>query len=241
MTARVTHSATDMPGFKAVLFDMDGVILDSEPIHERALQVALRSYKIEIPASASPLFRGLTEKEICRMVVKRWGAGLVDADTLMDAKFAAYAELSQEVELIPGMLELIEFMHRREWPLGLVTSAAKKDQVRAFQRFGLGKYFPMVVTAADIRHPKPNPQPYQFAASRMNARPADCLVIEDSKYGVASAAAAGCTVIGFTSSFGARELTQVGAHRTFKSASEILQYLCGDVKLSPESADSGQP
>ena len=239
MTVSVTHSATYTQGFKAVLFDMDGVILDSEPVHQRALQVALRTYNVEIPASASPLFRGLTEKKVCRMVVKRWGAGNVDADTLMDAKFAAYAELSSEVELIPGMLELIEFVHQRGWPLGLVTSAAKHDQVRAFKQFGLGKYFPIVVTAADIRHPKPHPQPYQFAASRMNVRPAECLVIEDSKYGVSSAVAAGCTVFGFASGFTPMELTQAGAHRIFKSATSILQYLRVHLE-SPRRSDVTQ-
>ena len=213
-------AGTNSP-FQAVLFDMDGVILDSEPIHEKALKVALDIYGISVPASASSLFRGLTERKICRMVVERWGTGQVDAETLMAAKFTAYADLAREVHLMPGVMDLIEFLYQKQCTLGLVTSAAKHDQVRAFEMFGLGRYFPIVVTAADITHHKPHPQPYRFAASRMRLAPENCLVIEDSKYGVASAATAGCTVIGFASGFNNEALKEAGARWVHRRAPDI--------------------
>ena len=217
--------ATSQSGFKAILFDMDGVILDSEPVHQQALQVAMKAYDVSIPPWASELFRGLTEEKVCRMVVDRWSNGQVDWQTLMNAKYTAYANLAHKVQVIPGIMELIEYVHELPWPLGLVTSAAKHDQLRAFDLFGLGKYFPVVVTAADIQHPKPHPQPYQFAASRMQVEPADCLVIEDSKYGVKSAAQAGCIVYGFLSHFSRDDLLEAGAQETFQSAKEIKQHL----------------
>lgn len=211
--------------FKAVLFDMDGVILDSEPVHEKALRVAVKNYDITIPASASSLFRGLTERKICNIVVERWSSGQIDAETIMNAKYAAYADLYREVNLIPGIMDLIEFLYQQRTALGLVTSAAKHDQVRAFEMFGLGRYFPTVVTATDITHPKPHPQPFQFAASRMQLATQDCLVIEDSKHGIESAAAAGCTVIGFASGFSCDELREAGARWAHGHASDLMLHL----------------
>ena len=219
--SNVSDLKADPSRFKAILFDMDGVILDSEPIHQKALKVAMDKYGIVIPTTASDLFRGLTEEEVCTIVVDRWANGQVSVDTLVSAKHAAYADLAHEVRLMPGIYELIEYVDEKAWPLGLVTSAAKHDQVRAFRQFSLGKFFQAVVTVADITHPKPHPQPYQYAASQMKMRPQDCLVIEDSKYGVASARAAGCAVFGLSTGIRDSELLQAGAHRAFNDAHSI--------------------
>jgi len=95
--------------------------------------------------------------------------------------------------------------------LGLTTSATRRDQQRTFALFDLTPYFAVVVTADDVTHPKPNPEPYLTTAQRLDVTPASCLVIEDSTHGVMSAQRAGCTVAGLATSFSAERLVEAGA------------------------------
>jgi HAD superfamily hydrolase (TIGR01509 family) len=208
-------------GPQAVIFDMDGVIIDSEPLHEEAQRVVFARHGIEVPVSVYSDFKGQTEQDVFQFVVREYGNSSHDPAVLVSEKHAAYERLIDEMEPVAGALEFIEFLSHRSYRLALTTSAIRANQQRAFDRFGLGSYFHVVVTAEDVGRPKPDPQPYLITASRMQLAPANCLVIEDSLNGVRSALAAGCRVAALTTSFTADELRSAGANVVHESFDDL--------------------
>ena len=215
-----------MLNVSAILLDMDGIVIDSEPLHERAQRIVFREFGLDVPDSILPSFKGMTEQDIFARLVLDYGRDY-DADDvpmLVSAKDRAYRELLVDVELIPGALPFI-LSARGQFRLALTTSSVRADQQFAFDKFDLGSYFEVVVTAEDILNPKPHPQPYITTAEKLGLDPADCLVVEDSLNGVVSALGAGCTVAGMTTSFKREELEDAGAHFTVDRFEELAERL----------------
>jgi beta-phosphoglucomutase len=105
--------------------------------------------------------------------------------------------------------------------LALVTSSLRQNQEFAFAKFGLAPLFDVVVTAADVTHAKPHPEPYLTAVVRLGIPATDCLVIEDSLHGIASAQAAGCRTIGLATSYRPQVLAEAGADFVCQSYDEV--------------------
>ncbi len=213
---------------------MDGVLVDSEPLHEKAQDIVCRKFDLNVPKTVNPMFKGWTEEKVYEYITEHFGTdGSTSVEHLVKEKHAAYASLSDELQLIPGALHLVQSLHEKSIPLGLVTSATKADQERTFTKFGFALYFSAVTTIEDVRLPKPDPQPYIITAARLGVPVEECIVIEDSKYGILSGLRAGCHVLGLTTTFTDQTLKDVGAHAVFKSNEEINQYL--SALLSPTS------
>ena len=210
----------------AILFDMDGIVIDSEPIHEQAQRAVFREFGLEVPDSILPSFKGMTEHDIFTRLVLDYGRDYTtdDVPMLVSAKDRIYRELLDGVELIPGVLPFI-LSARDRFRLALTTSSVRADQQFAFDKFDLGSYFEAVVTAEDILNPKPHPQPYIATAEKLGVDPSDCLVVEDSLNGVMSALGAGCTVAGMTTSFDKMKLEDAGAHFTVDTFEELAKRL----------------
>jgi len=200
---------------------MDGVLVDSEPIHEKAQHIVCRQYDLDVPKSVSPKFKGWTEDRVYEYIATNFGTGSTTVEHLIEAKHAAYANLSDELQLVPGALDLVQFVHHAGLPLGLVTSATKADQERAFANFNLSPYFSSVVTFEDVDHPKPAPEPFLTGAAQLEVPVKECLVIEDSGYGILGALRAGCIVFGIATTFPVKILQEAGAHAVFQSMREI--------------------
>ena len=215
---------------------MDGVVVDSEPVHEKAQRIVIRQYGLNVPESAFSDFKGMTEDGVYFLIEKRYGTNGVSVERLVNAKHAAFASLADELELVPGALDLIRKLHAAGIALGLVTSAVPQDQVRVFEKFGLECYFRAAITDADVSNAKPDPEPYLLMARRLNVAPAVCLVIEDSHYGVQAARRAGCTVFGLCTTFDSDFLIEAGAHRTFDSMQAIAEALLGSSKAHSAAA-----
>lgn len=213
-----------MPKYAALLLDMDGIVIDSEPLHEEAQTVVFRDFDLDVPDSVLPSFKGMTEQDVFTRIVLEYAGGVGDVDMLIAAKERAYRELLSGLTLIPGALSFIRSAHGR-FPIALTTSSVRLDQQFAFEKFDLARYFDAVVTAEDIVHPKPHPQPYLATAEKLGVEPAECLVVEDSLNGVRSARAAGCTVAGMTTSFRKAELEAGGAHFTIDTYDELAERL----------------
>lgn len=215
---------------------MDGVIVDSESLHEKAQDIVCRQFGLDVPKTVNPLFKGWTEDRVYEYIAEHFGTGSTTVENLVKEKHAAFASLSDELQLIPGALNLVQLLHKLDKPLGLVTSATKADQERAFTKFELAPYFSSVTTIEDVRLPKPDPQPYLITAARLGVPAKECIVIEDSKYGVLSGLRAGCHVFGLTTTFAHQALQDAGAHAVFQSIAEIEAYL-RDL-LSPTSYEA---
>ncbi len=218
-----------MPTFEALLLDMDGVVIDSEPLHEEAQRIIFREFKFDVPESVFPSFKGMRETEVFERIVSDHANGRGDVDGLVAAKERAYRELLTDLTLVPGSLTFIRNACQT-YRLALTTSSVRLDQEIVFKKFELARYFEVIVTAEDVDEPKPHPQPYLRTAERLSLDPSSCLVVEDSINGVRSAVDAGCTVAGLTTSFGADELIRAGADFTIDGFDELALRL--DVSMA---------
>ena len=216
--------STGTPPFAAIVFDMDGVVIDSEPMHDRAHRIIFGLHDLPVPAEAYPSFKGIPERKLFERVVSEFGSDEHDVDTLTVSKEETFLSLLPDMRLIPGALDFIR-QAKAQLRLALTTSATSRYQRFAFDRFELDRFFEVIVTAEDIHRHKPDPEPYMETAKRLGLAPEMCLVIEDSMNGVRSAHRAGCHVAGMTTSFSAGELKEAGAHIVVDTFGELAECL----------------
>ena len=178
----------------AVIFDMDGLMLDSE----RAILDALRAAAIEHGADIAPdwwlCLIGHTEA-VCRA---RLGEkiGEAAANALLDDGHARYIEIAEAgVPHRPGIVALLELLTAHGVPRAVATSTRSPLAQRKLAAAGLLPHFEVVCTSSDVAAPKPAPDVYLLAAERLGVSPSLCLVLEDSPTGVRAALAAGMTAI----------------------------------------------
>jgi len=198
---------------RGILFDMDGVLIDSEPIHEKAI-VALTAELGDPLTDHATLysFKGAPERDMAERLRKLYPSTTLTAEELVLRKIDLYADFFKEVTLIRGAKDFVEQSHAKGRRHGLTTSASRSTQRLTFETFGFSRYFEAIVTGEDISRGKPDPQPYLLTASKLGLDPKDCIVIEDSINGVKSGNAAGCTVIALTTTFPVAALQAAGAH-----------------------------
>lgn len=207
---------------KGILFDMDGVLIDSEPVHEEAI-VAL-SGELGEPIGDKALlfsFKGAPEKNMAAKFLEIYPGASLGVEDIIRRKVEIFSELFTSVELVPGAMEFVQASHGAGRKHGLTTSATRKTQQQAFTTFGFGPYFETIITGEDIRLGKPDPEPYLLTAERLGLSPAECVVIEDSINGVLSGKAAGCAVIALTTTFPREDLAKAGADFIVDSYDEL--------------------
>lgn len=211
-----------MRDITAILLDMDGIVIDSEPIHEEAQRIVFRKHALPVPESEFASFKGMTERKVFERIMEKYGTDVHDIEVLIDAKETTFRSLLTDLQPIPGALDFIR-RASKTYRLALTTSSARINQEIAFRKFDLAPFFDAVVTAEDIVHPKPHPQPYVTTAERLGLDPRHCLVVEDSVHGVRSAQRAGCRVAGMTTSFGSDLLLEAGADFVIDTYSELAE------------------
>jgi HAD superfamily hydrolase (TIGR01509 family) len=210
---------------QAVIFDMNGVIIDDEHIHEHAFSQVLESYGIELTHQAYlDSCAGRTDAVGFKQLSAQFEININMYEALK-AKSAAYLRLfPQHKRAYPGVIDLINHLHNR-FVLALTTSSNKNEANLVLTEFKIKDAFSVVVTAEDVQRGKPDPQPYLLTASRLEVQPAECVVIEDSKSGVRSAKAAGMTCLAITTTHSASDLLE--ADNVLDSFDAIKNYLIG--------------
>jgi len=209
---------------RAVIFDFDGVLVNSEPSHFRALRDCLVPEGVSIDEEDYRTnLLAYDDRTAIRIALER--AGLeVDLDRIARAaerKARCYEREAGRVEWFPGARELIGGL---ECPLA-IASGARRDEIEwILEAAGLRDRFAALVSADDVEHTKPHPAPYlgacaELAAAESGLAPAECVVFEDSPPGIASARSAGMTVIGVTNSYPEDKLGL--AHRIIGSLREV--------------------
>jgi HAD superfamily hydrolase (TIGR01509 family) len=201
---------------------MDGVITDTEPLHQEAEAYACKTHGISIPHTEWKKFKGRTNNDIFSYIVENFTNGDISVDTLILAKKTRYMEIAQErMVLVRGALDFIRHARDRFSKLALVTSSGREIAELVFQKYRLRQYFDTVVTGDDITNGKPHPEPYLLALEKLGSDPGLAWVIEDSTNGIMSAGHAGCRVIGITTSFPRSLLEKSGAEIVVDSFSEL--------------------
>jgi HAD superfamily hydrolase (TIGR01509 family) len=195
----------------AGLIDLDGVLVDTEPLHMKSWQAAAAALGIPLQGLRFEEFRGVSEAAVAARLRARAGAGAPAVEEVVKLKQGAYEDLRDEIDLVAGAREFLEACRDAGVRLGLVTSGLRHNQRFVFERFGLGAYFAGVVTGEDVTHGKPSPEPYERCLSLLDAEPGAAFAVEDSLAGVASAKAAGCFVVAVAHTFAGAQLLQAEA------------------------------
>jgi len=201
-----------------VLFDFDGVILNSEPLHEKALLKLYNAHGWTVDDPRFYRFKGRTEAVNFAEITERFGG---DQEAHRAEYRANYDALIADPPLVPGVVAFLDRCRTAGLKLAIVTSARRSTVAHVLEAHGLGGRFATVVADDDVTEAKPHPEPYLTAAARLGIDPARCLVVEDSLHGVASGRAAGATVAGRVESFSAEALRQAGAAIAFDDYADL--------------------
>jgi HAD superfamily hydrolase (TIGR01509 family) len=186
---------------KAVLFDMDGVIIDSEPLHHKAYHGMFKEVGISVSDDLYESFTGQATLYICKQLVLKFNLKQAPKE-LVAIKRRIFKDLffnDPELDLIDGVLELIKNYHKNGLTLVLASSASMTTINNVFTRFNLDQYFKAKLSGADLKASKPHPEIFLKAAEASGFKPSECMVIEDSTNGVKAAHAAGIFCVGFKS------------------------------------------
>ncbi|WP_033962251.1 HAD family hydrolase [Psychroserpens jangbogonensis] len=187
--------------FKAVLFDMDGVIVDTEPLHHSAYHQMFNDVNIDVSDDLYASFTGQSTFSICEQLVSHFNLPL-SPHTLVDIKrdrFKYLFDNDKSLALIDGVLEIIKDYHSNGMTLVIASSASMDNINRIFKRFDLDQFFKAKISGADLEASKPHPEIFIKAAELAEHEPNECFVIEDSSNGVIAAKAAEIYCIAFDS------------------------------------------
>jgi len=179
----------------AVIFDMDGTLLETEAAHRQAFRDT--SAALGWPMSEALLLSmvGIHRDENVRMLAEKMGPDFPLDRFYADSDALFGAAVDAGIALRPGAELVLEHLARAGVPMALATSTAAPYAQDRLEKAGLAAYFDVVVTRNDVEHPKPHPQPYLLAAHRLGVDPALCVAVEDSHAGVRSATAAGMATV----------------------------------------------
>ena len=180
---------------QAVIFDMDGTLIDTERVSQASWRRAARDFGIEIPERILRAFVGCSIPNAMKMVDDEFGDP-VFTERLFNRRHEIFeATWEDELELKPGAAEAITAARDRGLAVALATSSVRDRAVISMERFGLMALFDAAVFDEDIEHHKPAPDVYLVAAERLGVEPVRCIAVEDSFNGVRAGAAAGTHVI----------------------------------------------
>jgi HAD superfamily hydrolase (TIGR01509 family) len=186
---------------KAVLFDMDGVIVDTEPLHRKAYFLMFKDMGIHVTEQMYTRYTGQSTINICKQLVGHFNLD-TDPKTLVAIKrkhFKYLFENDTSLQLLDGVLDLIKNYHKNGLTLVLASSASMPNINRIFERFDLDRYFVAKLSGADLKQSKPHPEIFIKAAQAAGQPREQCMVIEDSSNGIKAANDAGIFVIGYDS------------------------------------------
>jgi len=185
---------------KAVLFDMDGVIVDTEPLHRKAYHQMFDDVNIDVSGDIYASFTGQSTINICKRLVDHFNLSETPEYLVsLKRKHYKYFFDNDELDLIDGVLDRIKDYYTNNVTLVVASSASMQGIIQIFERFDLNQYFSAKFSGADLKKSKPHPEIFIKAAESTGFKKSECIVIEDSTNGIKAAKAANIFCVGFKS------------------------------------------
>ena len=186
--------------FEAVIFDMDGVIIDSEPLHIKSDLMLLSDFGIAVENDVLNQYVGTADAEMWADLRERFSLD-ISVDEIMVKSIENKKQIfsSVELEAVKGVRELLHEIKSKKLSIGLASSSPADIIELILQRIEIREYFETIVSGQEVPKGKPEPDIFLKAAKLLGKRPENCIVIEDSEHGVKAAKRAGMKCIGFIS------------------------------------------
>lgn len=185
-----------MEQVQAVLFDMDGTLIDTECYYRRCWPEALKAFGYQMTDEQALFMRSLG-RPFAPEQLKLWFGEELDYWAVRDKRKSLMEEMiaREGIRIKPGAVELLEYLNSAGITAAVVTATDLERANRYLERLGLLKYFDRVISATQVKEGKPSPDIYEFACRELGLEPGACIAVEDSPNGVRSAFRAGCKVI----------------------------------------------
>jgi len=194
----------------AILFDLDGTIVNSDPIHYQAWKEMLQNFSIEIDETFyKSKISGRLNPEIVRDILPQ--LSLTEGEEFADEKEALFRKFASELQPLSGFSELLAWTQTHQLKRALVTNAPRLNAEYMLEVLGIKEAFHTIVLADDCIAGKPDPAPYQVALNKLGIQPEEAIALEDSPSGIRAAVGANIRTIGIASTHNPQILQEVGA------------------------------
>ena len=208
---------------EAVAFDFDGVVIDSEPLYEKAERKLFDEIGIVVPDQDWKNFKGISENEFYKTLKNLYGISVKLNELREHGRDLLLREFENGLDYMEGFLPFLDYVSSN-YKTGLVTSTSIEILSWIFKNTKINNHFKYIITADSVKNKKPHPDPYIEICGKMDVEPENVVVIEDSIHGVNSAVSAGAITIGFTSSLSEADLENADYFAgNFNEVRELLE------------------
>jgi beta-phosphoglucomutase family hydrolase len=182
---------------KAVIFDLDGVIVESENAHIEAEKQTFLKYNVLMSTEELHRYTGTTAKEMFTQLIAKYKLNTTFEEINSQKEKILFRLLEQDAEPTKGVLSFMQELKRRGIRLAVGSSSPRKLADYVLKKLNIAGSFDCIITVEDVEHSKPNPETFLKAAKELKLSPSQCLVIEDAKLGIEAAKGAGMKCIGY--------------------------------------------
>jgi beta-phosphoglucomutase len=204
----------------AILFDLDGTIVNTDPTHYRAWQEMLLNYSIEIDETFyKSRISGRLNPEIVKDILPQ--LSVAEGEKFADEKEALFRKLAPHLKPLNGFLELLAWTDAHHLNRALVTNAPRLNAEFMLEVLEIKEAFPTIVLADDCIAGKPDPAPYQVALNKLGIQADQAIALEDSPSGIRAAVGAGIRTIGIASTHNPQVLLEVGAFMAISDFTDL--------------------
>lgn len=209
---------------KTIIFDMDGVLFDTQKIYDEAWDFILRANGIEDVDYVVSGCRGLTEQDSIRFIDENCKvSGRKCLDDLMN-KFSEIIE-EKGVPMKPGVYELLSYLKDNDYEIGLASSTEKSIVLNHLEQAHIEGYFQKIITGDMVKRGKPDPEIYITACSKFNRKPEECIAVEDSTNGVTAAINSGMKTIMVPDTIQPTKEIEERLYKKFDSLLDVKKFL----------------